>query len=92
LFIDNAIDADELKPYLPCGHMLAACKFSSWRIDSPFSIGMTVLSPKVSSPVVPSLQPQSTQLIALLFRLLGERGKLMAVLLISAAVIDSPCH
>jgi cytochrome c peroxidase len=28
-------------------HMLAACKFSSWRIDSPFSIGMTVLSPKV---------------------------------------------
>jgi hypothetical protein len=35
---------------------------------------------------------QSTQLIALLFRLLGERGKLMAVLLISAAVIDCPCH
>ena len=47
---------------------------------------------RLSSPFVPSLQPQSTQLIALLFRLLGERGKLMAVLLISAAVIDSPCH
>jgi hypothetical protein len=27
--------------------MLAACKFSSWRIDSSFSFGMTVLSPKV---------------------------------------------
>jgi hypothetical protein len=45
---------------------------------------------RLSSPVVPSLQPQSIQPIALLFRLLGERGKLMAVLLISAAVIDSP--
>ena len=30
--------------------------------------------------------------MALLFRLLGERGKLIAVLLISAAVIDNPCH
>ena len=47
---------------------------------------------RLSSPFVPSLQPQSTQLIALLFRLLGECGKLIAILLISAAVIDSPCH
>jgi hypothetical protein len=30
--------------------------------------------------------------MALLFLLLGERGKLIAVLLISAAVIDDPCH
>jgi hypothetical protein len=30
--------------------------------------------------------------MALLFHLLGECGKLIAVLLISAAVIDSPCH
>jgi hypothetical protein len=47
---------------------------------------------RLSSPFVPLLQPQSTQLIALLFRLLGERSKPMAVLLISAAVIDIPCH
>ena len=47
---------------------------------------------RLSSSFVPSLQPQSTQLIALLFRLLGERGKLMAVLLISAAVIDNLYH
>ena len=47
---------------------------------------------RLSSPFVPSLQPQSTQLIALLFRLLGESGNLIAVRLISTAVIDSPCH
>ena len=34
----------------------------------------------------------STQQMALLFRLLGECHKLIAVLLISAAVIDNPCH
>src|SRR5208283_3384966 len=43
-----------------------------------------------SSPI--TAWPQSSKLMALLFRLLGERGKLIAVLLISAAVIDNPCH
>ena len=50
------------------------------------------LTYRLSSPFVPLLQPQSTQLIALLFRLLSERSKPMAVLLISAAVIDILCH
>jgi hypothetical protein len=35
---------------------------------------------------------QSTQPIALFFRLLGASGQLIAVRLIFAAVIDSPCH
>ena len=37
-------------------------------------------------------QPQSTQPMALLFCLLGECGKLIAVLLIPPAIIDSQCH
>jgi hypothetical protein len=91
LLIDNAIDANELT-YLPRG--IGTC----WRHLS-FLVGASIVHlawpffhRRLSSPFVPSLQPQSPQLIALLFRLLGERGKLMAVHLISAAVIDSPCH
>jgi hypothetical protein len=91
LLIDNAIDANELT-YLPRG--IGTC----WRHVS-FLVGASIVHlawpffhRRLSSPFVPSLQPQSPQLIALLFRLLGEHGKLMAVHLISAAVIDSPCH
>jgi hypothetical protein len=45
LLIDNAIDANEHLLAARYRHMLAASKFSGWRIDSPF--GMAVLSPTV---------------------------------------------